>query len=87
MAEARIQKTILDYLKKSGYWTMKIVSVNKGGIPDVYALKDGISYFIEVKDVGKKPAPLQAYRLAEIRKFGAITFWTDNLDKVKEYCK
>ena len=87
MSESKIKTKILKYLEKAGYWTMLIVVSNRDGIPDVYALKDGISYFIEVKDVGKKPRPLQAYRLTEIRKFGAITFWTDNLDKVKEYCK
>ncbi len=37
MAESDIQSSILNYLKYLGAWTVKTVTTNKGGTPDILA--------------------------------------------------
>ena len=40
------------------------------GIPDLLCVKDGRAVFLEVKQPGKKPTPLQEQRMHEIRTIG-----------------
>ena len=61
--------------KTSDKWT--------SGIPDIYMLNDGISYWIELKRKGKKPTKLQSYNIDRLRKAGAIAFWADNIEEIK----
>lgn len=37
MLEKDIQKKCIDYLHKLGAWTVKVISANKSGIPDIIA--------------------------------------------------
>jgi len=83
MAESDIQSSILNYLKFLGAWTVKTVTTNKGGTPDILACLHGKFIAIEVKDTGKKARPLQAAQIRRIIKAGGIAFTTDNVDEAK----
>lgn len=68
--ESKIQRNIIKRYEAAGYIVVKISLCNKGGFPDLMALKDGVVTFIEVKRPGEKPRPLQQFRLDELTKAG-----------------
>ncbi len=74
MKESEIQKKIIDELKKNGWIPLKVIICNLNGWPDISAFKDGKCLFLEVKIPGKKPRPLQKYRLKELSRNGFFTY-------------
>jgi Holliday junction resolvase len=67
MLESKIQNKLIKDLESRGYYVIKLSVTNKPGIPDLIAIPPGCSVeFYEVKQIGKKPRPLQAYRAKEI---------------------
>ncbi len=42
-------------------------------MPDLLVIVDGRAIFLEVKQPGKKPTPLQVHRMRDLRKAGAST--------------
>ena len=68
--ESKIQARIIKRLEKEGYYVVKLILTNKNGIPDLLTLKDGKASFVEVKQPGKKPRPLQKYRMRELIELG-----------------
>ena len=81
--ESDVQKRIIDYLNFLGAFTIKTISTNKNGIPDIIACLSGRLIAIEVKDKGKKARPLQVAQIRKIRKAGGIAFEADSLTEVK----
>lgn len=71
MTEQQIQKRISDYLESEGWFVVKLIKTNKNGIPDLMALRDGVTRFIEVKrpKVGKL-SEIQKYRIKELQQNG-----------------
>ena len=37
MLESKRQKKVIDYLHSLGAWTVKIISANRNGVPDIIA--------------------------------------------------
>lgn len=70
MLESQIQRKIIAWLEKDGWYVIKIIQCNKNGMTDLIALRDGMAVFIEVKRPGEKPEELQLYRHQELRKKG-----------------
>lgn len=68
--EKSIQSKITQRLKDDGWMVVKIGLCSLPGFPDLMALKDGVARFIEVKQPGKKPRPLQTFRHEQLRKIG-----------------
>lgn len=70
--ESSITRSIVTLAKSLGWWTFKIAGgpMQTSGIPDLLCLKNGRAVFLEVKQPGKKPTPLQEHRMLEIRKIG-----------------
>lgn len=69
MLESVIQAKLIKKLEADGYYVIKLSATNKPGIPDIIALPKGCNAeFYEVKQEGKKPRPLQEYRMREIRE-------------------
>ena len=72
MKESEIQSQCLDWLKANGYFAIKLhlgpIKIGSGrnvrnpmaGAPDIFALKDGIYYGIEVKKAGGKVSDRQS---------------------------
>jgi len=70
MLEQAIQKKISDRLKKEGWIVVKLIKTTMNGIPDLMALRNGETLFVEVKQPKGKLAPLQELRIQELREQG-----------------
>jgi Holliday junction resolvase len=71
MLESKIQAKLIKNLEAQGYYVIKLSVTNKPGIPDILAIPPGSNVeFYEVKQPGKKPRPLQEYRIKEINENG-----------------
>lgn len=78
MLESRIQAKLIKELEKEGYYVIKLGVTNKNGIADLVALpKNCDALFIEVKQKGKQPEPLQKFRAEELKRHGIKTRWYD----------
>jgi len=82
MKEKDLVRKIIKWFKAEGGKAVK----NHGSIfsevgnPDIFASHPKIpkAIVIEVKDLGKKPSPIQEQRLREWMEAGAVAFWCDN---------
>lgn len=85
MAESKVQKDIIKYLKKRGYYVVKTVRSNMSGVPDLIVCDNfGCFYGIEVKDVGKKntTTKLQLENINMIRSCSGVAFVADCVQDV-----
>jgi Holliday junction resolvase len=78
MSESKIQSRIIQNLERNGWFVVKIIQTTKNGWPDLQAVKKGKTIYIEVKDVGEEPDPLQLVRHQQLRINGATVFVTDD---------
>lgn len=87
--EIQVQRKIITYLEKDGWFVIRLKVTGMSGIPDVLALKKGVSpFFIEVKrSSGGVVSPLQKYMIKKLRKFGFVAITANSLDIVKEEIK
>ena len=49
LTEQKIQSKIIKKLKEKGYFVIKLIKTNVNGIPDLIAVKENETIFIEVK--------------------------------------
>lgn len=85
LSEQKIQKQILDYLESIGAYTIKVVTANKSGVPDIQACYQGRWISIEVKQPGKQPDPLQYHHLSQVQKAEGLATWATSVDQVKQF--
>lgn len=55
--ESYVQSKLIDGLTQLGWWTRKITSPSRNGIPDVVCARDGRVIWIEVKRDGDTAGP------------------------------
>lgn len=72
MKEQDIQRKIVKALEARGAWTVKTITCNKSGVPDILAVLDGRMVAVEVKTPTGRVAPLQEYQMDKIRQAGGI---------------
>lgn len=71
--ENKIQKEVIDYLKKNRIYHFRFqAQVNLNGIPDIIALYKGYMLGIELKKEDGKPTDLQSKKLQAINENGGI---------------
>lgn len=87
MREAEIQSKIIARLKEAGWFVTKLITTTTNGIPDLLCIKSGRVIFIEVKSATGKIAPLQAYRIGQIKKQGIEVIVTNNIEGVSHLCR
>lgn len=70
--ESTITAAIKRRAEGLGWWVMKIHGgpMQLSGVPDLLCLQHGHAVFLEVKQPGKKPTPLQMRRMDEIKSKG-----------------
>lgn len=65
--EQKLQKKIITQLEANGFFVVKLIKTNKNGIPDLLAVKENRTIFIEVKQEHGKLSEVQRYRINELR--------------------
>ena len=76
--EQQLQKKIITQLEKQGYLVLKLIKCNKNGYPDLLAIKENDTIFIEVKRPNGKLSELQKVRINEMKLKGInVKVWTD----------
>ena len=74
MKEQDYQKKISDKLEKEGWYVIKLIKTNKNGIPDLIAIKEDKTIFIECKTLKGKLSKIQEFRLDELKANGIECF-------------
>ena len=65
------QTKLIAHMEKLGYYVINLIKTNKNGIPDLLGLKDGEPpWFVESKEYTDRLAPLQAFRIKELKGLG-----------------
>jgi len=86
MLEQQIQKKITTKLEQEGYFVLKIIKANKNGYPDLIAIKNNITTFVEVKQPNGRLSELQKVRIQELRSKGInVKVWIDYDTDFKEH--
>lgn len=83
MSEALIQKSIIKYLQLRGFKVYKISDRFRAGIPDLYACRDGLSCWIEVKAPGGRLSKLQEFEIDQLRAAGITVLVAHSVEDVK----
>jgi len=82
MTEQRIQKKIADQLTNDGWFVIKLMKTSINGIPDLMALKNGTTKFIEVKKPRGVISEIQKYRIKQLRKQGFEAVVMDGINSI-----
>lgn len=85
MSERDIERKLREKVKKAGGWCVKWVAPGNAGVPDrICLLPGGRVVFVELKDKGKKPRPLQVATIGRIRKLGFRVEVIDSEEGIQE---
>jgi len=82
MTEQQIQKKITDQLTNDGWFVIKLMKTSINGIPDLMALKNGTTKFIEVKKPRGVISEIQKYRIKQLRKQGFEAVVMDGINSI-----
>ncbi len=64
------QKKIINKLKSKGWNVVSVIRLSQNGYPDLLAMKQGKTLWIECKEYNDNLKPLQKMRIDELRKNG-----------------
>lgn len=78
--ESKQQERLVKWLREQGAFVLLINGATQMGIPDVYALYEGVSLFIEVKQPNKTPTKLQEEMIKLLNSKGAIAYVEDDIN-------
>lgn len=83
--EKRIEKALKRHVESLGGLCLKFSSPGMVGVPDrICLMPDGRMFFVELKDKGKKPRPIQDYRMSQIRALGFKVYVINSAEAIKE---
>ena len=86
--EKEEEATIAKWCIKNGVNFIKFTPMGARGYPDrIVILPGGKHIWIELKRRGKKPRPLQTYRMHQLTEQGAEALWFDNAEDCIDYLK
>ncbi|MBU0278728.1 MULTISPECIES: VRR-NUC domain-containing protein [unclassified Gemella] len=82
MLEKRVEQQLVKQVKAKGGLCLKLNSQSMSGIPDrLVLLPPGKIGFVEVKQKGKKPRPLQIRRMKQLMELG---FYCSLMDEIEQ---
>ena len=84
MKESAIQSKIIKYLTTNGFYSNKSIRMSRAGLPDILTVKNGITYFFEVKQPGGVVSPLQEITISKLNQHKQITFVVYSLKEFKK---
>ena len=81
MRESKIESKVKEYAESLGFLVYKFVSPGRRGVPDkLFVSPSGVMFFIEFKQLGKKPEPCQVREIGYLKDNNAYVFTVDNID-------
>lgn len=83
MLEKVIEKKVVDYATLKGMLSYKFTSTSVKGVPDRIFLFNGVTFFIEFKQLNKKPTKLQEYQIKKIESQNIKVYIIDGIEKGK----
>ena len=83
MLESELERKIVALCRSQQIATYKFVSPANRGVPDRIILCNGKAMFLELKQRGKKPTPLQLHEMDRLRETGCRVSWTDNFNDAR----
>ena len=85
MLESLIEQHLVKEVNRREGLCLKFNSQSMTGIPDrIILMKNGTVAFVEVKQKGKKPRPLQELRMKQLRQLGFKVYTLDEKEKIGE---
>ena len=85
MLESLIEQHLVREVNRRDGLCLKFNSQSMTGIPDrIVLMKNGTVGFVEVKQKGKKPRPLQELRMKQLRQLGFKVYTLDEKEKIGE---
>ena len=85
MLESLIEQHLVREVNRREGLCLKFNSQSMTGIPDrIILMKNGTVAFVEVKQKGKKPRPLQELRMKQLRQLGFKVYTLDEKEKIGE---
>ena len=85
MLESLIEQHLVKEVNRRDGLCLKFNSQSMTGIPDrIILMKNGTVGFVEVKQKGKKPRPLQDLRMKQLRRLGFKVYTLDEKEKIGE---
>lgn len=88
MEESKIEKYLKKEIELLGGKALKFISPGTSGVPDrIVLLPQGKIIFVELKAPGKKPRPMQEYRIKELKALGFRVEIIDSIEKVNNFIK
>lgn len=83
LRESDIEKYMVYRVKGKGGMAIKFISPSMIGIPDrLILMPKGKIAFVELKAKGKKPRPIQAKRIKDLRKLGFKCYVIDDKSQI-----
>ena len=70
------QTEIKKEMERKGYDVLNLIKLGVAGYPDLLCLKDGVSIFIECKELNDTLKPLQKYKIDKLIKNGFQAYCT-----------
>lgn len=84
--EKTIENRLRLEVKKKGGIALKFTSPGNRGVPDrIVLLPGGKICFVELKDFGKKPDPLQVWWHSYLRGMGFEVLVIDSIEQIKKF--
>lgn len=85
MLESLIEQHLVKEVNRRDGLCLKFNSQSMTGVPDrIILMKNGTVAFVEVKQKGKKPRPLQELRMKQLRRLGFKVYILDEKEKIGE---
>lgn len=84
MRESQIQTKIIKYLNGIGAYSIKTITTNKNGCPDVICCLNGKFIALEVKADKGIVSKLQEHSIKQIKNSGGIAEVVRSVDEVKK---
>jgi hypothetical protein len=75
--EKDIEGNVVRWAAKRGFLTLKVKFADIGYPDRLFISPKGHTIFIEFKVPGKKPDPIQNFRLSQLRARGIPAYWAD----------
>lgn len=85
MLESELKRRCSKQLESWGWEVCHIIQCNKNGYPDTLILRMGTARFLEFKQPGKHPTPLQIYRHDKLKVAGFEVKIVRSLSDIQDY--